>query len=232
MASEALELNKLRDYFDMNLFVEKAFVDVNPIASLKTFLTKVDTSTTVLVQVLFCCLLLLLLINVNFNLVKLLKNTFYCTFAASSLNLLFSILLINPLYSNKLITAFANPQGSFGRFLVKVLVFLFRDFGLYLALQSVLLTIVAAVLYLIMKLLFKKAKNAKAIVHFPTWRLTAVIVIFTVVFVGWNLIAINSEIVAFHKDMDKIRSADINQSIVNGLIEAGGMDFLKYVQRK
>jgi hypothetical protein len=32
--------------------------------------------------------------------------------------------------------------------------------------------------------------------------------------------------------MDKIRSADINQSIVNGLIEAGGMDFLKYVQKK
>jgi hypothetical protein len=232
MALEALELDKLRDYFDSNLFLEKAFGEVNPIASFKTLVYKVDTSISLSTKVLFWCFLLLLFIKVEFSLAKLLRITFYCTFVASAFNLLLSALLINPAFSSKLIAQFADSQGAFGKFLIKLLVFLFRDFGLYLALQSVVVGIIAAVLYLIIKLVFRKENNGEVIIPFAAWRFTAVILIFILIFAWWNMTAINRATRTFRSDMDKLHSTDINQSIKNGLIEAGGMDFLKYLQKK
>lgn len=232
MAMEALELDKLRDYFDLNLFLEKAFGADNPIASFKTLVNKVDTSTTFLSKMLFWCLILLLFINAGFSITRLMKSVFYCTFVASAFNLLLSTILVNPNLSNKLMTLFVAPQGSFGRFLVKLLVFLSRDFGLYLALQSVLVCIIAAVLYLITKFVTaKKNKDSVQVHRFSTWRFSVVLVILMLIFSWWNITAINNGVNNFHRELEKQRSTDINQRIISGLIEAGGMNFLKYLQK-
>lgn len=233
MIQEALELDKLKDYFDTNLFLEKAFGSQNPIASLKTMINRADTSISLTLQVLFWCFILLLLINSGFSLKRLLKLTLFCTFIASAINFLFSALMVNSLVMQKLITQTINAQGAFSGFLAKLCVFLLRDYGLYLALQSVLLTILSLAAYLLIKFLFHQTQPAKKTKYrLPLWRLNVALIVFAISFSWWHVTAINREVVRFQKNIRELKDIDINQKIVKGLTEAGGMDFLKYLQKK
>ncbi|HYE10774.1 MAG TPA: hypothetical protein VEF53_11395 [Patescibacteria group bacterium] len=235
MAAKSFELDKLKDYFDMGLFLEKAFGDDNPVAAFKTFINRVDTSISLSTKVLFWCFMLLLWINLRFSLIKLLRTILYCISLASIFNVLLSALLINPISSQKLITLFTTAQVSFNNFWVKLWVFLLRDFGFYLALQSVFISIIAGFFYLTTKRLFKKTTNinVKIKVHrFSTWRFTALFIVFTLVFSWWSFSSIAKDTKTFHSNVQKLLRTDINKSVVNGLKEAGGMEFLKYVQKK
>jgi hypothetical protein len=233
MAAKSLELDKLKDYFDSNLFLEKAFSDNNPITSFKTFVNRLDTSISLSTKVLFWCFVLLIFIFLQLSIPKLLRIILYCTSIASVFNVLLSVLLINPYFSHDFMNQFAAPQGAFSSFLNKLSVFLLRDFGLYLALQSVLISIIAVISYMLIKLVLRKTTNTKATVrYFSTWRFSLVITIFVILFSWWNFSSIKKDINTFNSSIDKLHNTDIKQSIINGLKEAGGMEFLKYAQKK
>ncbi|MDF2890441.1 MAG: hypothetical protein K0R80_808 [Clostridia bacterium] len=233
MIGKSFELDKLKDYFDMDLFIEKAFGDDNPVAAFKTFINGIDTSFSIATKVLFWCFMLLLWINLRFSLTKLLRTILYCVSLASVFNVLLSALLINPIASQKLITVFTVSQDSFNSLWVKLWVFLFRDFGLYLALQSIIISIIAVISYLIINPLFRKSTHSKTKAHsFSAWRFTIVLVVFTLAFSWWSFSSIAGYTRSFRSNVQKLISTDINQSLIKGLKEAGGMEFLKYIQKK
>lgn len=239
LVEKELELDKLKSYFDMDLFLEKAFGSDNPVLAVKSFVSSVDASISLFTKFLFWCLILLLFINQRLSLIKFLRIVLYCISMATIFNLLLSVLLINPAFSQKLITLFFIPQSHFGDFGVKLWVFLFRDFGFYLALQSVLVSIFAVICYLIINTLFKKATSIKTlddtkiIVHKSLInRFAIVIVAFILITSWWNFYSIKKDMKLLQNNMQKRSNVDINQSIINGLKEAGGMEFLKYIPKK
>lgn len=233
LVEKELELDKLKSYFDMDLFLEKAFTTDHPVLAVKNFVNSVDASISLLLNVLFWCLILLIFINLRFSLIKFLRILLYCISMATIFNLLLSVLLINPAFSENFIKSFYISQSSFGDFWIKIWVFLLRDFGLYLALQSILISFFAVFSYLLISSLFKKLSNTKGIAAKTSIsRFVVIIVAFALIFSWWNLYSINKDIKLLQSNMQKLRNIDINQSIIIGLKEAGGMEFLKYIQKK
>jgi len=239
LVEKELDLDKLKSYFDMDLFLEKVFGGDNPVLAAKNFVNSVDTSLSLLTKILFWCLILLLFINQRFSLIKFLRIVLYCISMATIFNLLLSVLLINPSLLQKLITLFFVPQDRFGDFWIKLWVFLFRDFGFYLALQSVLISFFAVISYLIINLLFKKVSTNKILDDTKAFatksfisRFAIVIVVFILIFSWWNFYSINKDIKILQNNMQKLSNINMNQRIINGLKEAGGMEFLKYIPKK
>lgn len=233
LVEKELELDKLKPYFDMDLFLEKAFTADHPVLALKNFVNSVDASLSLLLSVLFWCLILLLFINLRFSFIKFLRNLLYCISMATIFNLLLSVLLINPVFSENLIKSSSASQSSLGGFWIKLWVFLLRDFGFYLALQSILISFFAVFSYLLISSLFKKISNTKGILAKTSIsRFVAIIVAFVLIFSWWNLYSINKDIKLLQSNMQKFSNIDMNQSIIIGLKEAGGMEFLKYIQKK
>lgn len=233
LIEKELDLDKLNAYFDMNLFLEKVFGSDNPVLAVKNFVNSADASISLFTKILFWCLILLIFINLRFSLIKFLRIILYCISMATIFNLLLSILLIIPAFSQKLITPFSLPQDRFGDFWIKLWAFLFRDFGFYLALQSVLISFFAVISYLIINSLFKKSTNNKTLASKSfISRFTVVIVALILLFSWWNFYSINKDIKILQNNMQKLSNIDMNQSIINGLKEAGGMEFLKYIQKK
>jgi hypothetical protein len=233
LIEKELELDKLKPYFDMDLFLEKSFTTDHPVLAVKNFVNSVDASLSLLLNVLFWCLILLLFINLRFSPIKFLRILLYCISMATIFNLLLSVLLINPVFSENLIKSFSVSQGSLGDFWIKLWIFLLRDFGFYLALQSIFVSFFAVFSYLLISSLFKKLSNTKGIVAKTSIsRFVAIIVAFALIFSWWNLYSINKDIKLLQSNMQKLNDIDINQSIIIGLKEAGGMEFLKYIQKK
>lgn len=233
MIANSFELDSFKDYFDIDLFLEKAFANDNPVAAFKTLINKLDTSVTFLTIFLFWCFVLLILINQSFFIVRFLKLMLYCIIFASVFNILLAALLINPISSQKLIILITYFQGNPNSFWIKLWVFLSRDYGMYLALQSVLLSIIAVIAYFIIRLIFNKSTKPKSLTRrFSTWRPIAAIIGLVLIFSWWNYYSIKIEIKNFQGNILKLSSTDINQSVINGFIEAGGMNFLKYIQKK
>ena len=233
MILEALELDKLKDYFDTNVFIEKAFGSENPLAAFKTFVNKTDTSISFTIKILFWCLLLLMLINSNFSLIRLLKSVLFCTVIGSIANFLLSALFVNTSASQRLIGFVVNSESTFTNFLVKLSGFMLRDFGLYLALQSILITVIAAVLLLLAKLIFSKASKIRKAGRFtPVWRFNFVLIIILIVFCWWSVASISQAVEQLQNNISAIKSRDIHQQIIIGLTEAGGMNFLSHLQKK
>lgn len=233
LIEKELNLDKLKSYFDMDLFMEKAFARDNPVLAFKTFVNRIDAAMSIFTKITFWCLILLIFINSHFRLIKYLRTILFCISMATIFNLLLSILLINPSFSQKLITSFSVPYNGFGDFWIKLWIFLFRDFGLYLALQSILISFFAVISYLIINSLFKKLTTPKTLVSkFFIKRFAVAVVAFLLIFSWWNFYSINKDIKIFQNSMQKISDLDINQNIIQGLKEAGGMEFLKYIQKK
>jgi hypothetical protein len=233
LIEKELELDKLKPYFDMDLFLEKAFTSDHPVLAVKNFVNSVDASLSLLFNVLFWCLILLLFINLRFSLIKFLRILLYCISMATIFNLLLSGLLINPVFLENLIKSFSVSQSSLDNFWIKLWIFLLRDFGYYLALQSILVSFFAVFSYLLISSLFKKLSNSKGVVAKTSiGRFAAIIVAFALIFSWWNLYSVNKDIKLLQSNMQKLNNIDVNQSIMIGLKEAGGMEFLKYIQKK
>jgi|GEM_PF-4961627 len=233
MILEGLELDKLKDYFDTNVFLKKAFGSENPIAAFKTLINRTDTSISLTVKIFFWCLLLLLFINSGLSLTKLLKSALLCAVLGSAVNFLLSALFVNTFASQSLIAFLLKSEGVFDNFLVKLSGILLRDFGLYLALQSVLLAIIAAVTLLLASVAFNKARKTRRTARsFPVWRFNIVLVVILLVFSWWSVLSLTQATKQFQNSINVIKAADIHQQILSGLTEAGGMNFLKYLQKK
>jgi hypothetical protein len=233
LVEKELELDKLKAYFDMDLFMEKAFGSDNPVLAVKNFVKSVDASMSRLTIILFWCLILLLFINFSFSLIKFLRIVLYCICMATIFNLLLSVLLINPNFSQTLINSFSVSQNNFSDFWVKLWVFFLRDFGFYFALQSIVISFFSVLSYLIISSLFKKSINSRTLASkFTISRFTAILVVFILLFSWWNFYSINKDIKILQSNMQKLSNMDVNQSIINGIKEAGGMNFLKYFSQK
>lgn len=238
LVEKGLELDKLKAYFDMDLFLEIAFSSDNPVLAVKVFVHSADASISLWVQVLFWCLILLILINLRFSLVKFMRIILYCISMATIFNLLLSVLLINPNFSRQLLSPFSVPQNSLGDFWIKLCMFLFKDVGFYLALQSVLIGFIAVISYLIISSLLKRSRktkisNSKTSANISLIsRFAVVILAFMLLFSWWNFYSINKDIRLLQSNMQRLGNIDMHQSITNGLKEAGGMEFLKYIQKK
>lgn len=230
LASKALELDKLRDYFDLDIFLSSAFGELDPVKAAKLLISRTDKALTFSVSVVFWCLLLLILLCCGLN-IKMLKRLSACAFFASLLCLLLSLILLNQAAAQNFLSRLVSTRGAFNGFLSQMLLFIIKDFSLYLALQSTVLSLASAGVFLLFKALSKKASKAKVSSRrFPTLRAAAIIFILMLAVSWWNAAAINSEVKAFRSNMRKLKGNNINQSIVKGLTEAGGMNFLKHLQ--
>jgi hypothetical protein len=238
LVERGLELDQLKSYFDMDLFVETAFGSDNPLLAVKVFVNRADATVSLFMTVLFWCLILLLFITLRFGLLKFLRLLLYSISMATIFNLLLSVLLINPNFSRQLAFSFFVPQNSFGTFLINLCVFLFKDFGTYLVSQSIVIGFFAVIAYLIITSLIKKSSKApilekKTLANISLIsRFTIVIVAFILLFSWWNYYSINKDILLLQESIQKLGDIDINQSIINGLREAGGMEFLQHFQKK
>lgn len=238
LVEKGLELDQLKVYFDMDLFLEKTYSSDNPVLAVKVFVNSADASISLTVKILFWCLILLILINLRFNLIKFLRLILYCISMATIFNLLVSVLLINPNFSRQLISPFSVPQNSFGGFWIKLCIFLFKDMGLNLVLQSVIISIIAVISYLIITSLLKRStkteiSNNKPSVNISLVSRSAIILVAIIMFFGWwNFYSINKDIKVLQDNMQRLSNIDMREHITNGLKEAGGMEFLEYLQKK
>lgn len=231
MTEEFLELSKLKDYFDLNVFMEKAFGNNDPLKALKRI---IQSSTKVLSRtatVLFWCFVIYLTLVQKLRLLEAVKSLAYCGIFASITTLLLALLLMNASIVQSLLNVLLQPKGIFDSFSFKLYAMLLRDAGSYLLLQSIVTSLIAMAFAILLRRTGKKPQTKKKHFNFPIIRACLIVTVFIVVFCWWNFSELQREAKLFQANRTALQSADLDDNIIKGLIEAGGMHFLKHLQK-
>lgn len=232
LTADMLKLNQIKDYFDFNLFMDKAFGDHNPLKNVRVYITSLDKTISRAVKVLFCCLLLLLCVLRSFRAVKLVKDTVLCLLASGILSLLAAALMLNFQVLEKLIFNTISSGGALSYAIIKYTGLLIKDSGLYLALQSALTVFFCAAVLLIVSRFKEKERARRSIKGFPIMRITLIIFTFTIIFSIWSSISVINHYHIFKDELAKLSAPELSKSITQGLAEAGGMEFLNLLESK
>lgn len=231
ITADTLRLNEIKDYFDLSLFMEKAFGELNPLKTCKVFIADIDKTVSRAVNVSLWCVILLLLISNRFRLRSIIKAAAFGMLAASVIVLCISLLIMNKALMDGLLAhAFIgnNPLSYMTASFTSLLI---RDYGLYLSLQALAAGLPCIALLFLTFRVKPADKKEKGHRLFPFVRLSLGITGLLLVFVAISFISVCNEYNTFKTSLAKLSQTDISQSVKNGLIEAGGMEFLKIIEK-
>lgn len=231
MTADALRLNEIKDYFDLSLFMDKAFGELDPLKICKTFISAANKTVTRVVNISLWYIILLLAIHERFRLKSMAKNIALCFFIAAIVMLLTSAFLVNRTFIESLLSHMYSPQGPLSYITIKCSSLLIRDFGVYLALLAIITGLFCMVLLFLIGRRKSQDKKEKGMRFFPAIRFSIGISAFLLVFMIISFISISNEYNAFKNDLARLSQINISQSVKKGLIEAGGMEFLKFIEK-
>lgn len=226
MAADMLRLNEIKDYFDLNLFMGKAFGELDPLKTCRTFAAAADKTVTRTISISLWCIVLLLTIHRRFHLTSVIKAAARSVLIASALLLCISAPLINRPFIEGILSHMYSEQNTLSYILIKYASLFIRDLGLYLALQALITALPCGLLFFLVKGGKAAVKSEKHFRLFPAKRLSLGISVFLLVFIVISFISLSNEYKTFSGDLARLSQTDISQSIRKGLVEAGGMEFL------
>lgn len=230
MTSDILRLNEIRDYIDLSLFMDKAFGELDPLKAIKDFISGVDNTAARTVNITLWCAILLLIIHKRFQFIRAIKSAAWCLLISELLLLSASAFIINRPLIARLLSHLYNARGSLSHLAAGYISLLIRDFGQYLALQSVIASLLCAILIFAASK-FKFQDKKKKPLFLPRTKLSLGVLAFMLIFAVIGFVSLSNQYNTFKGSMAKLSQTDVSESIKKGLIEAGGMEFLNLVEK-